>query len=348
MSNENRILSDKYDNAALDFEEAKEQLAIKKFINAKDEEYLMGINSPLLTVPNIAVFDHAVLLEKYPQGLVTESFVLIPVENFIKIKEKATTRSGIYNQEYFAVFFNEYMTKFLEVSLNIDFSDEEKKVLKEQVKQVYVEDLELNIDNIVKTTNRDLLKDLKGEDLYFVELLKIRTSLEKEVKQVLKENEKYIEKLPSLQKKANEVKLEDINSQLSVEEFIKIIEQVEKMEISPVITLKIINKMSDELYKEVNGDLKKFNQEAKDNLFPCIATLGLLQYQASVAHIVNNFITPTEKNMNDNKEARTDLANSLVTLAHPEQRDVLIKVATGFDKINGMRFRSDPPKRKMN
>lgn len=346
MNNNNKktILSEKYANEHADFEEAKQFLATKKyttFITKYEEEYLMGINSPLLSVPIIATYDNTLLLEKYPNGVVTENFVLTPIEKFIEMKQKATRKNSQYSSSYsneaFASFFNEYMNRFLEVSLNIEFSEEENRVLKEQVKLKNEKNVEIMIVTPIKTNNRELLKTVKGQDLYLEDLLHNVKSLEKEVKETIKENEQYIKDIPSLKFKVEEIKLEEVNTNLSIEDFEKLVNKASNMEISPITTLKIINKISDELFLECNENFDLFVQKSKEKLLPMMSKLMYLQYKVSIEHIVNKI--PQEQSLSS--ESRKQFAQELAKIGDLTQRDILIQVISNCDKLQNIRFTND-------
>lgn len=352
--NEQMILSDQYDSIGVNFEEIKEFLATKKdgkIIGKEHDRYLMGVNSPLLNVAVVKLYDNPLLLEKYPDGIVTETVVLIPVEKFLEIKEQATNKSRnkfkspSYIPEIFTAFVNAYMTRFIEVSLNLELSEDENKKLKEHMLTKYTTLPDMNIDSSVKTTDRELLKVISGQNFYLEEILKNTAPFEKEVKEIIKENSQYVTEIDSILNKIKEVKIEDINTNITNEEFDVLITKAEMYEISPLITLKVINKMSDQLFTECDRDAVQFSEKGGEKLFPLMSKLMPLQYKLAVEHILNNVI---EVEGNDNAQNRQKIAIKITQFADNFQRDIVITGLTGYDKMAGIRLSSNANKNKMN
>lgn len=366
------LISNQYDELTEDLIEIEEFLVTEKAVvgESNQKTYLMGVSSPLLNVVTIGLYDQEDLMKKYPHGLVTESIILIPAEKFKKIKEKSIIDNKKPSlDKHFAIgnivlFLNEYMLNFLEVTLNIDLSDKDKQqiensvinILKKQT-QTVTEDMIQNKSNKEapeKTTNRELLKLLKGKGYYIEERLKNGISLEQDVKEILKNNKRYIEGIEILENKIKEVSFNIINENISIEEFSDIVDQSFEGKISKVVPLKIVNNKVNNLIKKYDLDIEGFINAAKEDLFPFMIELDTLQFKLSMEHIFKEVFYSNEKDLEkkprflnkDLKEIQNKFAIELVRKCDNVKKDYLINVITGYDFYAFTNFKLSSDKKK--
>lgn len=366
------LLSEKYDDLALDLVEVQEFLATEKSLpgDLDKTHHLMGIGSPLLNIATLALYDQEDLIKKYPNGVVTENFVLIPAEQFKQVKENATVErpnsymNGSIATGNLALFLNKYMLNFLEVTLNIEIPIQEKqqiednllKSLNRATKIITTQDMVQNKEDrqIIKiseepenSTNREILKLIEGKGYYIEERLKNSISLEQDVKEALKNNESYIKNIEVLQAKTKEISITSINEKMSIEDFSDIVEKSVQGKVSKVLPLKIVNKKVDNLIKKYDLDIEGFINASKNDLFPFMTKLEPLQFKLSMEHIFKEVFysnikdtknTPRFLNK-DVSEIKKNFAVELVKGCNEVQREYLITVITGFDMLSSSSFK---------
>lgn len=185
------------------------------------------------------------------------------------------------------------MNKFLEINLNIDFSNEDKDKLNTIEdyglrKKVIANQNNINIVNPSKITNRELLKNIKNQGLKLEDLIKEVKDVSDEVKSLLKTNTRYIEGIEVLENKMQEFKVTEINDQINEEDFFKLIEKASKKIISGVIPLKIVNKKIENLIKENDLNISNFIEESKTKIIPFLLLLEPTQFKVSINYIYKN------------------------------------------------------------
>lgn len=319
-------------------------------------------------------------MKKYPNGVVTENFVLIPAEVFEKVKEKATVdvpnsyMNGSIATGNLALFLNQYMLNFLEVTLNIEMPIKEKQQIEDNLikslgiatKIITTQDMIQNTpdrqiikisEEPEKSTNREVLKLIEGKGYYIEERLKNSISLEQDVKEALKNNEQYIKGIEILETKTKEISINSINEKLSVEEFSEIVKKTYEGKVSKVLPLKIVNKKTDNLIKQYDLDIEGFIKASKKELFPYMTKLDALQFKLSMEHIFKEVFYSNVKDTNnkprflnkDLTEIKNKFAVELVQGCNEVQRQYLITVITGFDMFasNSLKLSTSKQKLKM-
>lgn len=338
------ILSEENDELEIDLQEMKEFFMTEKALvgyNRKEEtSHLLGLNSLLLDIPRLSLYDSPELKQKYPNGVVTENFVLIPADQFENLKQKSIIMkpndpyaTKKMNMDNLVEFFTQYMNAFVEVALNIELTEKDKEEISKDLKKYKIE------DDIVpqpeKTTNRELLKTLEGHGYGFENVIKNSVDLTPDVKEVLKNNEKYLQNLDSIKQKVQDIKINEVNDNISVEEFVEMVDKAAYGIISPTLPLKIVNKKIDSLAK-ATSDAKQFTEKAEDNLLPFLVNLTDSQFKLAVENIFKNVFGGIDLQTQLKLDARQDLATKIAN--EPDcnlaKRDLIISVITGYDMIS--------------
>lgn len=339
------ILSEEKDELAIDLEEIKQFFMTEKAVGGyrtkEETTHRLGINSLLLDIPRLALYDAPELKQKYPNGVVTENYVLIPADQFENLKEKSIvlTPNDPYitkkmNMDNLVEFFTQYMNSFIEVALNIELTPKDKEEISKDLKKYKIdEDI---VSQPEKTTNRELLKALEGHGYGFENVIKNSVDLTPDVKEVLKNNEKYLENLDSIKQKVQDIKINEVNDNINLEQFFELVDKAAYGTISPTLPLKIVQKKIDTLIK-ATSDAKEFTEKADDNLLPFLVNLTDSQFKLAVEHIFKNVFGGIEQQTQLNQHARQDLALKITNEpdCNVEKRDLIISVITGFDVMSG-------------
>ena len=183
--------------------------------------------------------------------------------------------------------FNDSMIYFVENVLGIEFKDDEKNKIYENsyTEQVGVlnSKKELSYIKPQKSTNKEILELIEGKNYFLEEYLIKFVSLEKEVKERLKENINSLSYLPSLIKKLENVKIDMVNEEISFDDFKALIKKASNLEIAPNIPLKIVIKKIKEYVKTINSE-----DDVKENdIFSFMLELNDLPFKKSVDFLKN-------------------------------------------------------------
>lgn len=359
------VMSEKEEDLQIDLEEITEFLSTEKLVGRNEMKYPLGFSSPLFNVPTISLFDDSLLMEKYPNGVVTENFVLIPFDKFKEIKEKATTKLDrkTYDKKNmfkidpntFKPFLNEFMLAFVEMSLNIEITPEDKLQIKKDLNILITEEEErlikagfetkdykshlINVNIPTKLTNRELLKVIEGKDYAFESKVKNAVDFSQEVKEILKLNEIYLENISSIKDKIEEVNIKQIDSNISLDEFKELVEKSLSHLVSPVLPLKIVNEKINEVLQLTEPSIENFIEMSKEKVFPYLSKLPPLQFKSSMELIfkeafgaMDDYSTRFENAHNN--DIKSQFALALVPDLDSLNRHFLITMITGFDAIS--------------
>lgn len=381
-----QLLSDGNDNFALDFNEILAFLSTKKnykgaLTNDSRTAYLMGISSPLLNIPVFGLYDQEDLVKKYPNGIVTESMVLIPLEQFKKVKLDSIIENNInnkYKYKYerygignFALYLHQYMLNFLEVALNIDLNKDDKFKLISNVQNIIAKELKFVckiemiqtykgnqfiklVEEPEKTTNRELLKLMEGKGYAIEDRLKNPLNVEQDVKEILKINDSYIKGVEVLENKIKEVSFKEIKENITIEAFQELIDNANTGAITQITPLKIVNKKIDKLSKECGLNINDFINKAQTELFPFMVSLNPLQFKLSMENIMKKVFEPHtnskffDSGYQDYLNMKKDFGLELSKNTDEDQRAYLIDVLSGFDVLNNNHLRLTSNKKKLN
>lgn len=326
------LLSDDKDYLVIYLEDIGNFHATKKLSkdnSSNDEKYILPLDC-LMNLPFISTYDCEDLMKKYPDGIVTENLILIP-HTYIEL-------IGKYEQKEQYALVNEMLSKnmiaFVENILNIEFTDDEKARLSNQ----NFKEVENHYKEPEKSTNKKLLKLLSGKNYSVEEKLEKFISIESDVKESLENNKENFQSFPTLLDKLSNIEKSQINTEITLEEFGKIVESAKYREISPTIPLKIVMSKLDKEIKKYNNDMKEFSENFSEELREFISSLNLLQYKLILETI--------NKKFNEQFNKPSEEKNNLVTKMYgsPKMteaaREILIDVFSSYDKFKeNVRFK---------
>jgi len=235
-------------------------------------------------LPFISIYDDELLLKKFPNGFVTENLILIPSSNIEYILNSSEVKRGISKDNLYLInkILNNNMIAFVENILNIEFTDEEKNTIKNDLTKNFDP---LNKDDDIidfvepeKITNQKLLKLINNKNYSIEDRLKSFISIESDVQEGLEKNKENFNLLPTLLKKLSNIKKSHINIDITLEEFEEIVESARYREISLTIPLKIVMSQLDKGINKCNNDMKEFSENITDYLLHLIVGLDDLQF----------------------------------------------------------------------
>lgn len=315
-----------------DYHITKKEVGYKKNDFKLILEYLLPFDC-ILDIPVISLYSCEDLLNKFPNGVVTENLILIPtkvISTIIKPNEK-NEKMLDFHEVMVNKIFNDSMIYFVENVLGIEFKDDEKNKIYENsyTEQVGVlnSKKELSYIKPQKSTNKEILELIEGKNYFLEEYLIKFVSLEKEVKERLKENINSLSYLPSLIKKLENVKIDMVNEEISFDDFKALIKKASNLEIAPNIPLKIVIKKIKEYVKTINSE-----DDVKENdIFSFMLELNDLPFKKSVDFLKNEL---KNKNVLTN-----DMRNKLAKEIHNNKtcyynkRQILIETITDYNQI---------------
>lgn len=331
-------------------------------IDKYKEGYILPFSS-IIDLPFISIYDDELLLKKFPNGFVTENLILIPSSNIEYILNSSEVKRGISKDNLYLInkILNNNMIAFVENILNIEFTDEEKNTIKNDLTKNFDP---LNKDDDIidfvepeKITNQKLLKLINNKNYSIEDRLKSFISIESDVQEGLEKNKENFNLLPTLLKKLSNIKKSHINIDITLEEFEEIVESARYREISPTIPLKIVMSQLDKEINKCNNDMKEFSENITDYLLHLIVGLDDLQFNLVLSNIEKQIkITKDkeikeliEKNKKENKkineheifsvkEEDPKLVIAFKLANHyniTENKAEIIKTAmSGFDKLS--------------
>lgn len=353
------ILSDneKNDRFANEVHDLKDFFTSKKqFYHINNCQEPLNILSETLKEGYIFLYDNQELLDKYPQGVVTENLILIPVKHFDQMrkgfahissykdqsnKDRTLLKNSLY---HWGDFLIKPLIQMLELKLDIHIPEEETNSLKthtlENIRTSSSYELNKNYElNMTALTNQNLLNSIENKDLGIVDFLEHHLA-SSEVhktyfKQWLANKTEYLELLPTVAsalantqpKEFTNVNIEDLKNNLTSEQ-------------SVVHNLSQIQQLVDEFKKECANDKDLFVKKSSKDLFPILIlaednTFGLaLQY-------IKQTVFPFGKDNVANSLMIKDFCEELNKSCSHYQRDIMIKVMSDFNLIPKLSFSGD-------
>lgn len=363
------ILSDneKNDRFANETHDLKKYFTSKKNIyinNTEDSQLILGLLSESLKDTHIFLYDNNALIEHYPEGMVTENLILIPVEKFenmrknfaqITDKEYLTT-----SEKYFAIQNSSFdwanalvkpLIHNLELKLNTQLSEDEFTILtKTTIDYVKLHNpLSINTTETFTPTiitNKDLLENIKNitnEDLSINHFLEksINSSAEKSryFKQWLNTQHELLENLPTFTKSVenlpnitndsinfNELKDKLRNFDISIDSGVKILSEIKQV--------------VDNMKKECQGDQKMFIENSSSTLFPILHLADESMFSWSVQYIKDQ-VFATDKNNLTTSSIISDFCQQLNHFCYEDTRNTMIDIMSGQNLFSRMRLSGD-------
>lgn len=320
-----------------DYHITKKEVGYKKDNFKVSLEYLLPFDC-ILDIPVISLYSCEELLNKFPNGVVTENLILIPtkvISTIIKPNEK-NEKILNFNEVMINKIFNDSMICFVENLLDIEFKDDEKnKIYKNSyTEQVGVLNSKKELSNIKpqKSTNKEILELIEGKNYFLEEYLIKFVSLkkeviEKEVKERLKENINSLSYLPSLIKKLENVKIDMVNEEISFDDFKNLMKKAYNLEIAPNIPLKIVMKKIKEYVKTIHSE-----DDVKENdVFSFMLELNNLPFKKSV-----EFLKTELKNkdlLTTNMREKLSIEICKKNNCYESKRQILIETITDYNQI---------------
>lgn len=338
---------------------------------------IMPINilSESLKTTDILLYDNPFLLNHYPNGLVTESFILLPIEHFHNMREqfsilRETKKQDYLTEEEKALLPKEYslqnnwihwatslinpLMQNLELKLNIDIPQNEKDLINKHISHNF--DKEDNIDkdmlpSLSKVHNVDLLNLIQSQDFSFASVLQNHISVAQEssvlFKEFLKESCDYMIDLPTIANGLNTSNKSSSDNDLShiqnidVDTVINDINKYYDFECSILTPFNKISKIIDAAKEASQGDPLLFTEKAKDTLFPILAEAHGNLFTLSVNHIKQSVFNDSDKNDKVTLQSMENFCLQFVEVCNQEQRGVMIKIITDFSIIDRLCLTGD-------
>lgn len=323
------------------------------------------ILSEVLKDTHFGFYDNDILLSHYPEGLVTESMILLPVENFKSLQEQYSYIPESYSYTKKApTLINRWsnwgsslafpLIKSLELKLSINLSEEEKSSLLKKIGRNlpadYI-DSDLTISspfnlNLVSTTNQELFNLLKEENLSILPKIENMIASHEEsniaFKQWLSIQPNLFEDLPSVKKSINDFSikpLESINYEIIKEKIVDNFDFKSSTFTSLIKFVQIINKIRE----EYNHDDLLFIKKSKEDLFPLLAQSEQKVFDITLLYIKE--FTFSHLYIKDSKvnylEIIENFSSELYPFCNEKQRTSLIYLMTDFNIISQLRFKND-------
>lgn len=364
------ILSDSESNDC----SAYETNQLTEFLYTKRDFKKSEINPLLLLSENmksskICLYDNELLLSQFPEGLVTETFILLPIHKFNSLREDfsslepVSAYAGIKGNFYIKNFGSNWAAAFsapllqnLELKLQITLSEEEKNNLLnsvlENVKNIY-DSNQLNKTTdfsklplqLISIKNEDLYELLKNEDLSILSALKNMIAAKNEdttlFKQWLSQYPEYFDKFPTIVSCMSNISL-PLQSfttdtlQQNVKDSIDFNCSIFK----PFIQ---IVQLIDQFKKDSQDDIFLFIEKSKNNLFPVLFETSSRLFDLSLQYFKQIlFPNISEINKQYNRNLILDaFFEACIPFYDDDQREYLIKDITGLNAFSSLHFEGD-------
>lgn len=345
------------DNAAHGCHVLREFFTSKKLKNDIDNLPL-NILSENFKNTSIFLYDNPILLSKYPNGLVTETLILLPVEKFQSIRENFTTIFKdkkfnfqlMNNSTLWGLTLSNSLIKNLELKLDIHLPEEESnhilnhvlsniKEFKNDYQNLYDINSFKEFDlNLASVKNKDLLNVLEKEDLLIVSVIKKCLDSSKEdiisFKQWLSQSPALYQNLPTIKKSITDLSFEEIKySTLSdLNQSIKSHTNYECSIFQPLLKM---TQLIDQIKKDSNNDFDLLINNFKKDLFPSLFSANDYLFDCSL-HYLRDSIFPSS--FPENQDNIENFCHSCSDFYNTYQRESVIKKMTYFDMLDDLSF----------
>lgn len=356
------ILSDSNfnDTAATGCHVLRDFFTSKKTINKKNILPL-GILSESFKDTTIFLFDNYFLSTLYPEGLVTETLILLPVEKFQSMREEfafIVQNKNNSKEEYqlinksilWAASLTNSLVKNLELKLKINFTEEESHILLTDILSnfnnfnTYPHPLEnINIFNeydlklpVVK--NIDLFNSLENEDLLIVPVLKkMIDSFEERKTSFTKWLSKYPElysKLPTIAKVIDSFVFEE-NKDFNLTDMHQNMTAYWQHDCSIFKPLMQMAQLIENIKDNSHNDFDILLSNLKKDLFPYLFNSNYFLFDCSLNYLrdsifPSSFLAP--------KENIEKFCNESYEFYNEYQRRSIIHRMTYFDTLDVLPF----------
>lgn len=342
--NQISILEDNSDNNVQRLEKLINHLSLSRPHNSRvrprlDPVSRLGIFSRLLAIPNFELYDNKNLLEKFPNGFVTETMIGIPLKSFIDL------RNSFSEQRYeftLADFITSYMSAFIDKNLGIKINKKDKEViLNEYYNAEYSEERLIEMEqnlldvNPNKSSNIEIAEIIKGDNYNITSKLNSSFNM-KEFLDVLIDNKEDAKKVPSLSKfiRNQKHRITKPNENISIEDFKDLINKNE----NTVEPLRIVLKKMESIKKEAGEDFNKFIELSISKLPQFIAALPQLSFNMAIVDFSDKFIEKFKTEPERLSEFSKHIYEEIKT--DPLKVSFLIRGITGYQAIESYDFRS--------
>lgn len=310
------------------------------------------------------LYDNPELELKYPEGLVTETLILLPVDKFksmrinyayiIEPQYNSNKEAKLYNDWVFwACSLTPILIKNLELKLNINFSNEEKNTIldavlfnlncfkpaNEQFKNIDVfSPFDLNL-SVVK--NKDLIEQINDKELLIVPILeKMITSYDEHsssFKQWLSKYPHLYSDLPSMQEIMKGFSINPI-SHFNIDKIRTDMSSYWGYQCSLFKPLIELSQFIDYLYEKYNHNFDTLMDNFKEQLFPLLFSANESLFTYSLIYL-KDIIFPSSKNLNN--DHLNIFCQSCSNFYSTSQRKIIIKTMTSLDMLESLSFQDD-------
>lgn len=342
--NQISILEDNSDNNVQRLEKLINHLSLSRPHNSRvrprlDPVSRLGIFSRLLAIPNFELYDNKNLLEKFPNGFVTETMIGIPLKSFIDLRNSFSENRYEFT---LADFITSYMSAFIDKNLGIEINKKDKEViLSEYYNSEYSEKRLIEMKQNLLAVNPKKSSNIKIAQIIKIDnynnISKLNSSFNvKEFLDILIDNKEDTKKVPSLSSfiKNQKHKRTKLNENISIEDFKELINKGE----NTVEPLRIVLKKIESIKKEAGEDINKYIELGINKLPLFIAALPQLSFNVAIVDFSDKFVEDFSAKQERISEFSKHIFEEIKT--DPLKVDFLIKGVTGYQAIETYDFKS--------
>lgn len=360
------ILSDneKNDRFTDEAQELKDYFTSKKYISSNNSEaskLILGVLSQSLKDTNIFLYDNNALTQHYPEGIVTENLILIPVEKFesmrksfsqLSEKEDLTTghkKLSLLNSSFeWANALIKPLIHNLELKLNTQLSENESTILSKQIlanvqNHNYFSTNNTEIFNPAIIKNTELLDNIKhitNEDLtinYFLEnSINSSAANSRYFKEWLNTQPELLENLPTFSKSLENLPTVTHDS-VNFNELKDKLRNFNNSTDSKVKILSDIHQVVDNMKKECQGDQTMFIENSSSTLFPILELTDDNMFSWSVQYIKDQVFSK-DKNTSS---IISDFCHELNHYCYENTRTIMINIMSEQSLFSRMNLSGD-------